>query len=51
MVFIGVFKFYCQLCYSLVATCNLMYSASPDDGALRPKHVVKIKTCVVFAHK
>jgi hypothetical protein len=25
--------------------------ASPDDGASQPKHVVKIKTCVVFARK
>jgi hypothetical protein len=28
-----------------------LYSASPDDGASQPKHVVKIKTCVVFARK
>jgi hypothetical protein len=28
-----------------------LYSASPDDGALQPKHVVNIKTCVVFARK
>jgi hypothetical protein len=29
----------------------MLYSASPDDGALQPKHVVNIKTCVVFARK
>jgi hypothetical protein len=29
----------------------VLYSASPDDGALQPKHVVNIKTCVVFARK
>jgi hypothetical protein len=24
---------------------------SPDDGASRPKHVVKIKTCAIFTHE
>jgi hypothetical protein len=38
---------YCIVLYYI----DVLYSASADYGASQPKHVVKIKTCVVFARK